>query len=62
MLVLTRKLNQKIRIGNDICVTVLEIRKGRVRLGLSAADEVAVDRPGRPATASAIQVERRFEK
>jgi carbon storage regulator len=56
MLVLTRKLNERIRIGDGIWVTVLEIRKGRVRLGLSAADEIEVARPACPAAASATQL------
>ncbi len=44
MLVLSRKLNQQIRIGDRITVTVLEIRGNRVRLGIEAPAEVPVFR------------------
>jgi len=33
---------QKLRIGNDVTVTVLEIRGSQVRLGVSAPREIAV--------------------
>lgn len=42
MLVLSRKLHQRIRVGPQIVVTVLEVSKGRVRLGIDAPPEVAV--------------------
>ena len=44
MLVLSRKLNEEIVIGGEIRVRVLELRGGRVRLGISAPPEVSVDR------------------
>lgn len=44
MLVLTRKVGERICIGNDIHVTVLYVHKGRVRLGVSAPREVPVHR------------------
>ncbi len=44
MLVLTREPNQTICIGDDITVTVLQVRGGKVRLGIEAPPEVAVDR------------------
>ncbi len=44
MLVLTRKADQKLVIGSDIVVTVLEIRGNRVRLGIEAPREVPVHR------------------
>jgi carbon storage regulator len=44
MLVLHRKIGERIVIGKDITVTVLEIKKGRVRLGVSAPREVSVHR------------------
>ncbi|MGL4464347.1 MAG: carbon storage regulator [Planctomycetia bacterium] len=44
MLVLTRKLNQKIRIGQDIVVTVVRVDGDRVRLGIEAPLDVAVQR------------------
>lgn len=44
MLVLTRKANEKLMIGNDIVVTVLEIRGDRVRLGFQAPASTPVHR------------------
>ncbi len=42
MLVLTRKLGEKIHIGPDIVLTVLEVQGKRVRLGIAAPDDVRV--------------------
>lgn len=36
MLILTRKAGEKIRIGDDIEVTVLEVNGRQVRIGISA--------------------------
>ncbi|MCB0826572.1 MAG: carbon storage regulator CsrA [Armatimonadetes bacterium] len=44
MLVLTRKLNQSIVIGNDIEVVVLEVRGEQVRIGIKAPRDVVVHR------------------
>ena len=44
MLVLTRRLNQSIKIGDDIEVTVIEVRGDQVRLGVSAPRDVSVHR------------------
>jgi carbon storage regulator len=44
MLVLTRKLLEKLYIGDDICVTVVRLEGGQVRLGIDAPREVAVVR------------------
>ena len=44
MLVLSRKKEEAIVIGANIQVTVLEIKGNRVRLGIKAPDDVAVDR------------------
>lgn len=44
MLVLTRKPNQAINIGDDIVVTVLEVRGDQVRLGIEAPKHVPVQR------------------
>ena len=42
MLVLTRKLMEKLYIGDAICVTVVRLEGGQVRLGIEAPREVAV--------------------
>jgi len=44
MLVLTRKLGEVMRIGDDVKITVLEIRAGQVKLGIEAPRDVAVNR------------------
>ena len=44
MLVLTRKLMEKLFIGDDICVTVVRLKGGQVRLGIDAPRDVAVVR------------------
>ncbi|MCU0705564.1 MAG: carbon storage regulator CsrA [Fimbriiglobus sp.] len=44
MLVLTRKTNEEIIIGDNIRITVVEVAPGRVKIGISAPKSVRVDR------------------
>lgn len=44
MLVLTRKRMEKLYIGRDICVTVVRLEGGQVRLGIDAPRHVPVVR------------------
>jgi carbon storage regulator len=44
VLVLSRKVGEEIVIGDSVRVLVVEIRGNRVRLGVAAPDNVAVDR------------------
>lgn len=44
MLALARKANQSIMIGNDIEVTLLEIKGDQVKLGISAPKSVPIYR------------------
>lgn len=44
MLVLTRKLMEKLYIGDDICITVVRLESGQVRLGIEAPRQVSVVR------------------
>jgi carbon storage regulator len=44
MLILARSVEERIFIGDDIVVTVLEIGRGRVRLGIDAPPDVAIVR------------------
>ena len=44
MLVLTRKKDEVIRIGDDVSIMVIEIRGGKVRLGIDAPRVVPVHR------------------
>jgi carbon storage regulator CsrA len=42
MLVLTRKCQEKIRIGDRVCVTVFHIKGKAVRLGIEAPADVRI--------------------
>ena len=42
MLVLGRKLGEKIHIGSDITITVLEGRGNKIRIGIEAPEDVAI--------------------
>ena len=44
MLVLTRKRNERILIGDNIVLEVLEVDRGKVKLGIVAPRDVPVDR------------------
>ena len=44
MLVLTRRLNESVRIGDDVEVTVIEVRGDQVRLGIAAPRGITVHR------------------
>ncbi len=44
MLVLSRKRDEVIKIGDDIEITVVDIRGDKVRLGITAPKEVMVHR------------------
>lgn len=44
MLILARKTNETIMIGDNIKITVVEIRGDKVRLGIVAPENVKVDR------------------
>jgi carbon storage regulator len=44
MLVLTRKLMERLYIGDDVCVTVVRLEGGQVRLGIEAPRDISVVR------------------
>jgi carbon storage regulator len=44
MLVLSRKLGEKIVINDNICITVVDIDRGKIRLGIEAPREVPIFR------------------
>ena len=66
MLVLSRKIGEKIVIGNEIVVTVLKVEGNKVRLGIEAPDQIRImrselmwwrDKPVEKETESIIQQE-----
>jgi carbon storage regulator len=44
MLVLSRKAGESIVIGNDVVITILEVRGGQIRVGVDAPRSLAVHR------------------
>ena len=44
MLVLSRKAEESMYIGDNIKITVLDIRGGQVRIGITAPDDVKIHR------------------
>ena len=44
MLILSRRLGECLKIGDEVTVTVLGMRNGQVRIGVTAPKSVAVHR------------------
>ena len=44
MLVLTRRVNETLMIGDEVTVIVLGVKGNQVRIGINAPNEVAVHR------------------
>jgi len=44
MLILTRKLGEQITIGNDIVISLLEIKGAQVKLGIEAPKGISIHR------------------
>ena len=44
MLILTRRLGESVKIGDEVTVTVLGVKGSQVRLGFAAPKDVAVHR------------------
>lgn len=45
MLILARKAGESIRIGDDVKVTVIRVRRNEIRLGFEAPAEVKIRTP-----------------
>ena len=44
MLILERKLNESILVGNDVVIEIVEVRGNKVRLGITAPRSIPVHR------------------
>ena len=44
MLILSRKIDEKIKIGNDITITIIDVRGDQVKIGVEAPKNVKVFR------------------
>ena len=44
MLILTRKLGESVVIGDNIIVTVSDIKNGQIKLGITAPKDITVNR------------------
>ncbi|MEE8398753.1 MAG: carbon storage regulator CsrA [Desulfobacterales bacterium] len=44
MLIITRKLGERIMIGDDIVVTLLEIKGSQARIGIEAPRDISIHR------------------
>lgn len=44
MLVLSRKRDEQIMVGDDVVITVVDVRGDKVRLGIEAPESVSVHR------------------
>ena len=53
MLILTRRIDESLVIGDDVTITILGIKGNQVRIGVAAPKDVAVHREelsGKPTT------------
>ena len=48
MLVLSRKARERVMVGDNLVITVVEIRGDKVRLGFEAPEDVAIRREELP--------------
>ncbi len=44
MLVVSQRVGDKLTLGNDITVSVIEVKKGKVRLGIEAPADIEIRR------------------
>ena len=44
MLILSRRTNESVRVGADVIITVVGFSGNQIRLGITAAPDVAIDR------------------
>lgn len=44
MLILTRRVGETLMVGDDVTVTILEVKGNQVRIGVNAPKDIAVHR------------------
>lgn len=44
MLILERKIGERVRIGHDITITLIDVKGNRAKFGIDAPEEVEVHR------------------
>ena len=44
MLILTRRIGEKLMVGDDVTVTVLGVQGGQIRVGINAPKDIEVHR------------------
>ena len=44
MLILTRRVGETIKVGDEVQVTVLGVKGNQIRIGINAPEEIAVHR------------------
>ena len=44
MLILTRHIGEKVKIGDDVTLTVVDLRGNQVRIGIQAPRDIEIDR------------------
>jgi carbon storage regulator len=44
MLILTRRVGETVRVGNDVTVTIVSVKGNQIRIGINAPKNVTVHR------------------
>jgi carbon storage regulator len=44
MLILTRRVGEKVMVGNDVAVTIVGVKGNQIRIGIDAPKNVAIHR------------------
>jgi carbon storage regulator len=59
MLVLTRKMSQVIKLGDDITITVVRTSQGSVKLGIEAPSTIRITRESADCSARSLGIQAR---
>jgi len=44
MLVITRKIGERVYIGNEVCITMVDTERGKCKIGIEAPGDVLIAR------------------